>query len=69
MNLEKPLSNLQLELLKIYQFELEDEQLIEIKDLLARYFAEKASGEMDRLWDGNGWTDSTMDKWLEGNAN
>lgn len=68
MNLTKPLTNLQLELLKIYQFELKDEQLIEIKDLLARYFAKKASHEMDRLWDENGWSDKTMDTWLEDNT-
>lgn len=64
--LEKPLTNLQLELLKLYSFNLTEPQLIEIKRLLARYFAETASDEMDRLWEENGWTNETMDEWLEG---
>ena len=37
--------------------------LIEIKNMLAKYFAEAASREMDKLWDENGWSNDTMDKW------
>ena len=63
---DKPLTNLQLELLKMYSIELPEEQLLEIRDLLARYFADKASDEMDRLWNERGWTNETMDQWLKG---
>ena len=66
MQMTKPLTNLQLELLKIYSFNLGDEQLLEIKDMLSNYFAEKASDEMDKLWDEKGWTNETMDQWLKG---
>ena len=55
---------MQLELLKVFRYSLPDSQLLEIRDLLARYFAEKASEEMDRLWDENGWTNETMKSWL-----
>ena len=58
------LTNMQLELLKVFRYSLPDSQLLEIRDLLARYFAEKASEEMDRLWDENGWTNETMKSWL-----
>lgn len=34
----KGLSNLQLELLKIFSFEIEEEQLLEIKAMLSNYF-------------------------------
>ena len=68
MNLTKPLTNLQLELLKLYQFQLNEKQLKEIKDLLSKYFAESASDEMDRLWDEKGWSNDTMDKWAEGKS-
>jgi hypothetical protein len=57
------LSNLQLELLKIYKYSINDTQLQEIKLILAQYFAKTASDEMDRLWDENGWTDETMNSW------
>jgi hypothetical protein len=57
------LSNLQLELLKIYKYSISDVQLQEIKLILAQYFAKTASDEMDRLWDENGWTNETMKNW------
>lgn len=58
------LTNMQLELLKVFRYSLPDSQLLEIRDLLARYFAEKASDEMDRLWDENGWTNEIVMVWL-----
>jgi hypothetical protein len=57
------LSNLQKELLKLYSTEIPDSQLQEIKFLLSNYFANKASDEMDRLWDENKWIDQTMNQW------
>ena len=63
MSAAKKMTNLQLELLKIFSFELPDSQLVEIKDMLSKYFANKASDEMDRLWESNNWSDETMDDW------
>jgi len=63
MSKNNQLSNLQLELLKIFKYELSDEQLLEVKSLLAKYFADKATEEMDRLWEENGWTNETMKAW------
>ncbi|MFK7983265.1 MAG: hypothetical protein AB8G86_25010 [Saprospiraceae bacterium] len=64
--INKPLTNLQLELLKIYSFNLADNQLLEIRDILANYFADKATKEMDKLWEENDWSAATMDEWLKG---
>lgn len=58
------LSNLQIELLQLYSQEVSQEDLLAIKRLLARYFADRASDEMDRLWDEKGWTNNTMEDWL-----
>ncbi|MEQ8704856.1 MAG: hypothetical protein RIC19_13095 [Phaeodactylibacter sp.] len=63
--LDKPLSNLQVELLQLYSQDVSDEDLIAIKRMLALYFADKASDEMDKLWTEKGWTNETMDNWLE----
>lgn len=63
MGAENSLTNLQLQLLKMFKYELAEQQLIEIKELLSKYFAEKASDEMDKLWEENGWSNETMDKW------
>ena len=57
------LSNMQKELLKLYSTEIPEAQLQEIKYLLGNYFADKASDEMDRLWDENSWNDQTMNQW------
>ncbi|MEL7426659.1 MAG: hypothetical protein AAFN81_26940 [Bacteroidota bacterium] len=63
---DKPLTNLQLELIKLFSLDLSEEQLMEVKQMLSKYFAEKASDEMDKLWEKNGWDNETMDSWLKG---
>lgn len=57
------LSNLQIELLKLFQYNLPDKQLSEIKNMLAKYFAKSATAEMDRLWDENDWDNDTIKDW------
>jgi len=57
------LSNLQLELLKLYSNGISEQQLFEIKLLLARYFAEKATDAMDKIWDEQDLTAETMIEW------
>ncbi len=65
MNAVGNLSNLQLEIIKLFQYEISDNQLLEIRDLLVNYFAQKATEEMDTLWDENNWSDETMDYWAD----
>ena len=36
------LTNVQIELLKLFQYNLPEEQLVEIKNILAKYFAKTA---------------------------
>jgi hypothetical protein len=59
------LSNLQIELLKVFSRNLSDVQLLEIKQILANYFAQKATEEMDKIWDEKGWTNETMEGFLK----
>lgn len=59
------LSNLQIELLKIYEEGVEEQDLLTIKKVLAQFFAEKATQRMDELWDERGWTADTMQEWLD----
>lgn len=58
------LTSLQLELLKIFSYQPSYEQLIDIKNMLANYFANKATQEMDKLWEDNSWDDCTIEQWL-----
>lgn len=48
---------------KIFSVQLEEKQLHEIRAILARYFADKVTEEMDRLWNDRGWTQETMREW------
>ena len=57
------LSNLQLELLRIYAHGVSDNNLLEIKQMLAKYFADKATNAMDKLWDEKGLTEQDMVNW------
>ena len=57
------LTNVQLELLKLFQYNLPEKQLVEIKNILAKYFAKTATEEMDKLWIENNWTNDTMKDW------
>jgi hypothetical protein len=59
------LTNVQVELIKMFNRQVPEEQLLEIKNLLAKYFAEIATRKMDRLWVENDWSDDTMEEWLE----
>jgi len=61
------LTNVQIELLKLFQYNLPEKQLVEIKNLLAKYFADSATAEMDRLWEGNNWNNDTMTDWANEN--
>jgi hypothetical protein len=47
----RPLSNLQLELVKLYADNVSDDDLLAIQRLIAQYFAEKASDLADKAWD------------------
>jgi hypothetical protein len=58
------LTNLQRQLLNLFSMELSEEDLREIKQLLAMHFAQKSSEGMDRLWEQNNWNQETMNTWL-----
>lgn len=55
------LTNLQLELLKTFRYDLSDAQMLEIKTLLAKYFADKVTAEMDEFCFENGWNNETIE--------
>ncbi len=63
-DLKIPLTNLQLELLKLYAHEVSDADLANIKELIGKYFAERLTTMADEAWDTNDWTDSDMERIL-----
>jgi hypothetical protein len=57
------MSNLQPELLRLYGNNVSDETLREIKSLPAKYFADKATKAMDKVWDEKGLSEQDMVDW------
>lgn len=62
--LDRPLSNLQLELLKAFSHQLSDNDLLEIKAMLAAFFAKKSIEEANKVWDQEGWSEEKVEKLL-----
>ena len=60
----KRFSSLQLELLKIYSFEPLEEDLLRIKQLLAKFFAEKLVSNVEHSIESNNISDETLETWL-----
>ncbi len=58
------LSPLQLELLKIYSFKPSETDLLEIKRLLANYFAEKLIKNVDAAIQEKNITNEALESWL-----
>jgi hypothetical protein len=57
------LNAIQLQLLKNFSYEFPEDQLLKVKDLLSKYFAEKATTEMDIFLEQNNFDETTIEVW------
>jgi len=64
INASSKLSSLQLELLKVYSFNPSEKELIEIKKMLAKFFADKLSKLVNKSIEKNGITEQDLDNLL-----
>jgi hypothetical protein len=62
---QNKITNLQIELMKVFSYEVTEDELIDIKEMLSNYFSDKVTSEMDQLWDKKGWSQETMGEWLK----
>ncbi|WP_425420275.1 hypothetical protein [Phaeodactylibacter xiamenensis] len=63
MGAAKKLTNLQIELLEVFKYDLSETQLKEIRALLADYFAEKVTHDIDQLFEAEGWGAEKIEEW------
>jgi lysyl-tRNA synthetase class II len=63
----RTLSNVQMELIKLYSTDLEYNDLMEVKKILANHFAQKAINEADNIWNQKKMSADTMEDWLNEN--
>lgn len=64
-SIHPPLSNLQAELLKLFSADVPEKQLLEIKNIIARYLLDKARDNADTAWNEKGYSDESLKKILE----
>ena len=62
----KKLSGLQLELLKVYSFEPSPNDLQQIKQMLAKFFANKLTDKVQKSVEENNITENDLENWLNG---
>ena len=64
----KRLSELQLELLKIYSFNPSNEDLLEIKQMLAKYFAKQLTMKVEDAIEKKNISNEDLENWLNEEA-
>ena len=62
-SVRQPFNQAQLELLSTMASLESEDDLIELKQAIARFFAERADREMERLWDNGTINEATLDSW------
>lgn len=60
----QPLTNVQLELLKSFSHQLSESDLLELRKVLALFFAERLMREADTVWEEQHWTDQDVETML-----
>ena len=60
----KPLTNLQLELLKVFSYELSEEELLDIRALLVKHFSTQMKKRATGIWQEKGYSQQDMINWL-----
>lgn len=63
--LKQPLSNVQLELLKTFSHQLSESEILDLREILARFFAQRAIQIANEVWEEKGWGDEDVERMLD----
>ena len=63
---QAPMSAIQMELLKMYAFNPSEEDLLNVKKMLANYFADKLTTKIEKAIEEKGITEQDLEMWLNG---
>lgn len=55
-----PLSNVQIELLKLYSAGVSDDTLVELKQALSQFFLDRMRKNADIVWEEKGYSDAQL---------
>ena len=57
-------SNTQLEILRAFSHQLSEQELKNLRKVLARFFADRLTREADKVWEEKNWSDEKMNELL-----
>jgi len=60
----QPLTNAQLEILKVFSFNLNTQELVEFRKMIAQFFANRAIREANKIWDERKWDEDVASDML-----
>ena len=60
-----PLTNLQIEIIKVYKAELNEKELLEVSGLLSAYLTARAIKLADESWDERHWDEEKVKELLQ----
>ncbi len=63
-SLHAPLSNIQVELLKLFPADIPEKHLAELRGVIARFLLEKARDKADIAWEERGYSDEALEQIL-----
>ena len=64
ISVNPPLSNIQVELLKIFNADIPEKDLIELKRIIAGFLLDKARDRADAIWGERAYSDEKLKKLL-----
>lgn len=59
-----PLSNIQSEMLKLFSADIPEKDLVEIRNMIARFLLNKARDKADSIWESKDYTDEKLEQIL-----
>jgi hypothetical protein len=65
-NIQPVMTNVQVELLKVFAMQLPDEHLRELRFLIARFLMEKTNTEIDKISEERGYDETFYKKLVKG---
>ncbi len=65
--IKAPLTNLQMEYLKLLSFNLGENEMRELRHLIAKFLNDKMQKEVDKVWADKGYSEETVKQWLNDN--
>ena len=61
------LTNVQSQLLKMFAYNLPEEEWVDLQKTLVHFFAQRIRQRTGKIWEERGYSNQTMDNWLNGN--